>query len=125
MSTALEVLKGAREIVAKGWCRAYYAVDKDGKPVSETSPDACKHCSMGAMYASAGGYHSTEGRALVEEAALRLYSVVSQRRPYHWRSAVTLWNDQKARNQTEVVAAFDKAIEVTEYLTKQEMKVAA
>lgn len=50
--TVKEVLIAARAKIADpaNWAKGSFATDKNGSPVWETSKDACRFCSAGAVY---------------------------------------------------------------------------
>lgn len=96
-TTVLDVLKGARELVAKGWTQG--AFQRGG----------C-YCALGAIIKAAEPV--SEARLVAEDEAVRhLQDLVG--------NYVDEWNDEDYRTQDEVVAAFDKAIERVESGTQR------
>lgn len=55
--TTLEILKAARELIAKpgGWCQRAYARDSIRWPVSFESGGACAFCAEGAILRTGAG----------------------------------------------------------------------
>ena len=49
----LAAVREVRTILEKGWCRFHMAIDILGNEVPCGSSEACKHCLLGAIYASA------------------------------------------------------------------------
>lgn len=46
---SLEILTAAREKIRSGWCKHYYATDKDGIPVDSDSTSAANFCAIGSI----------------------------------------------------------------------------
>lgn len=93
--TTIEILKGARALIEKGWCQGRYATDTNGAPASERSDNAVCFCISGALFrlgAGAGAPASYAVRAAIDYAYL------------------VAWNDKRGRTKEQVLAAFDKAI---------------
>lgn len=106
--TAREILILARGYIEKGWCRGQFARTEDGEGALAVSEDARSWCALGAIeratfevpmqsYASRGAAE----RLLREAAGVRSDF-----------DATTAWNDDPERTKEEVLAAFDKAIEL-------------
>lgn len=113
MTTAKEILQKARKLITEpgSWIQGHYAQDANGKLVDEESEDATCYCSSGALSAAACPRGQTE-QELVES------------QPYRYRARATLeaymdgnviaFNDREGRTHEQVLAAFDKAIELVE-----------
>ena len=110
----IDVLRGAREMIdwPGAWTKHASATDRDGMEVPLIGPDACSWCATGAIE-----YIVTVDelpRAVADEAVKSLArtlfpdSMYSTRLP--WR-VVQQWNDETFREHTEILAAFDAAIE--------------
>lgn len=90
----VKALERARARVAKGWCQGWYAKGKSGKDVSILSKYAVQWCAIGAFKT-----HMPAGAESALKQAIDTYHVIA-------------WNDAKQRTQEEVLAAFDRAIEL-------------
>lgn len=98
----LAVLHAARELVAAGWCQGALARNRYGREVERRSPSASRFCAAGALYQIGAWFPpSTEDAAF--HALAQTLGVE--------RARLALWNDDPARTQAEVVAAFDAAIQ--------------
>jgi hypothetical protein len=94
---AVKALVEARAMVAMGWTQGVYARDADGNDIEDCDDtrDAACWCASGALHLSGGTFGSHARSALV--AAIETSDIAG-------------WNDDPARTQEEVLAAFDKAI---------------
>ena len=105
MSRRLEILKNAREVVArpKGWVKTWV------EPTSETE-DGYAYCALGAVKTAAGLLpYGTHWNAETVEAALALADVVPDRYVgSERRSAAMNYNDRTS--QKCVVELFDETI---------------
>jgi hypothetical protein len=97
------MLMEARQRVADGWCTGAVARDRDEAGVLAWSPSARSWSILGAILASWHDHGSVEP----------IITSVSALAKATGASAVEVWNDRPARTQEEVVAAFDRAIELT------------
>ena len=54
MTGVIDVLHKMRELLGTpgGWCKRYYALDKNKTCVRATSPDACQFCLEGSIWAA-------------------------------------------------------------------------
>jgi len=91
VTTTLQILESAREKIAGGWCQGYFM--KEGK-----------YCAVGAINRSGYGVSNVEG--------CDPYSLLRKAIALPMFTRITLWNDTPGRTQAEVVAVFDKAIEL-------------
>lgn len=95
-SPVADILRKARQLIADGWCqRDSVAYDARSKTFS--------YCALGAISA-AGNLRTARNLAFVY-----LTSAISPQ-----AVAIPHWNDHPRRTQEEVLAAFDKAIELAE-----------
>jgi len=104
--TSLEVLKGARDLLAdpERWCKGAFALDAHGNLLADGfEPGACKWCLAGAI-------EKISGRSSMEyEPALgRLNRIVQGSA----NTPITLvsWHDEEERTHAEVLALLDAAI---------------
>lgn len=88
------ILKRARKLIEKGWCRGVAAVTKSGTPVLPRSKHACRWCVSGAIQV----YDRDDGfNACINY----LSSAVG--------SNIICFNDEQT-NKKPVLRAFDRAI---------------
>lgn len=106
MKTTVEILKEARELIAKpgAWTQHHSARDASGHRVPVTHHRACSFCAYGAVARVAFPASSTAA------AAQALDRVVDAE---DWFPD---FNDSRGRTQEEVVAKFDEAIAAEEAL---------
>lgn len=102
MKTVIEVLEGARDLVARpgGWTQGCSARTAKGNPIGSKSDKAACFCAVGAIQRVAGrirGINYAEAVTALGFAAGNAY--------------IVHWNDAPYRTQAEVVVAFDRAIE--------------
>ena len=97
--STIQLLKGVRHFLSQGWCREYYAIDRNRCPIINTEEKATAWCIMGA-------FHEVRNytKATKEDAMLELAKTVGT-------TDLILWNDEVVKNQDEVVDALDKTID--------------
>lgn len=104
--SVVDVLTKARGLVEKGWTTGHYARDSFGAEC-DYSFASC-WCAEGALFASCTGLTfaepGTEDDAL-GRAFNRMFDVIGSKH-------IPTWNDAPGRTQAEVLAAFDRAIEL-------------
>jgi hypothetical protein len=90
----------ARERITIGWCQGAVAQDEDGRAVAPESSDARRWSALGALLASwNGGPVGDLGQAVTS-----LHAATKG-------SPLEVWNDRPGRTQTDVVSAFERAID--------------
>jgi hypothetical protein len=99
--TVADDLRAARALVEKGWTQGAYARTKTGKECPDRSLHAKCWCASGAIWRVCA--HDGIG---FSEAHKQLSAAINKPIPY--------WNDAPGRTQAEVLAAFDRAIEIAE-----------
>ena len=104
MSAVADKLREARALIGRGWTQGVFARDAGGRCVSPMSPDACCFCMMGAVERIASGTYSGDTLISCLEDALGVHDAIG----------ITSFNDDFKRTQPQVLAAFDKAIELAE-----------
>lgn len=93
------ILKKARALIAKGWCKNHLAVDANGDPRPSESPKAVAWCAVGAIYRAGGAANARySARAFLDNAA---------------DGDVLVLNDT-SRTRRPVLRAFDRAIALAE-----------
>ena len=90
----------ARERIAIGWCQGTVAQAEDGRTVAPESSDARRWSLLGALLASWNGGPVGDLRQAVTS-----LNAATGRLP------LEVWNDQPGRTQTDVVNAFEQAID--------------
>lgn len=101
--TATELLTAARNLIRdKGHCKGRMATDCDGNQVRVSSERACRFCMIGAL-----ANRSREGDSvmLMNDAVMVLCFVTGR--------TVSAANDDPRTTVADVMAWFDKAIEVS------------
>ncbi len=98
MKTTKEILVEARGYIAQGWTQGAYARDAHDLPRDGAHPDAVCWCMYGAL-------HRAEGPELYRPDVRDLLSEIV-------REPLDEWNDDEDRKHAEVLAAFDRAIEM-------------
>lgn len=99
--TPLETLKTARALVANGWTQETFARDGSGSAVRSRAENAVCFCATGAISRACRSDHDA-----YQLAYAAIERVVGE--------PPATWNDSRHRTQAEVVAAFDRAIELEE-----------
>jgi hypothetical protein len=99
MSAVADKLRVARALVAKGWTQEVFARDRRGKEVRTAERSAACWCAYGAVIRADAEY---DGYVYLSRAIGLTGQLISQ------------WNDEPTRTQQEVLAAFDRAIELAE-----------
>lgn len=101
--SAAEDLTAARDLFAtKGWSKGSFARDSQGEKLAKPTTDAAFLCPSGAIMAACGytipsyGYSHAAQFVRLATGAYNL----------------TFWNDEVAESQEQVIAAFDRAIEL-------------
>jgi hypothetical protein len=104
--SVIEVLKEARAKIAIGWTQGPPAVNANGLSVDPMSPDACKWCGLGAIYAVSKNLNIE----LWDEAD----AFISGQARIAGDAGIVHFNEKPGRTQSEVVELFSKAIERAE-----------
>lgn len=96
-----DILREAKRLIKKGWTRGAWA--RIGKDATHSSdPAATCFCASGALFrVSAGDLRRVASDYLRRGARLRT-------------SEIPKWNDAPGRKKSQVLAAFDKAIQLAE-----------
>lgn len=102
MSAVADKLREARALIERGWTQGQWARGKSGRPVRYNSRFAVCWCSSGAQARAFG--KDWEG---YQDAKEMFFAAIEH-------SNIAVWNDAPERTQAEVLAAFDKAIELAE-----------
>jgi hypothetical protein len=105
VSAVADKLREARALIEpyEQWCQGHSAYDDRGHRTIETDPLARSWCTIGAVSRVYGAHWSLEYCAAIN--ALRRAT---------GQPDLVWWNDQPHRPHAEVLAAFDKAIELAE-----------
>ena len=102
MTNTKTVLENARALVANGWTQGAFARTESGLICDDVMHDrATSFCILGAIERSAQNwFEDTSARKIMRKATDE-------------RITLGCWNDAPERTQAEVLAAFDRAIELT------------
>ena len=109
MIKAKELLIEARKVIAdpNNWSKRWVAVNKTGKPVQTTSPDAVAFCSIGAISITEQklyGYENSIVTNLYRQSRDPAVSALNKFMPG------TIGGFQEIHTHAEVLEAWDKAI---------------
>lgn len=104
--TPTEILRAARAKVEAGWCQGPCAIDANGEAVGVNDVRACKWCMFGAINCFVDGYSTAE--RLLNDVVVSMGHI-----------GFINFNEAPDRTQQEVLAAFDRAIELSEQATTQ------
>jgi hypothetical protein len=114
--TAAAMLSEARRLVATGWCQGAHARNGAGREVSSWSAEARSWSLLGALLTSWHRQdsqidedvitHLADAHALGEATEV-LGEVVGT-------ASLERWNDDRRRNQAEVIAAMERALALLE-----------
>ena len=94
-----EILRGARERIARGWCQGAFARNAHGAKTYATSADAVSWSAYGAIAAAEPDPDERLG------AVVWFFSAAPD------AMSMFDWNNCEDRTQDDVLAVFDKAIE--------------
>jgi hypothetical protein len=98
--TTKEMLTEARSLIKKGWTQGSFAKDVNGNEVDPKSSQAVSWCSLGAMEAAC--YCPRDSRLPILDILRRAAGTC----------VISDWNDHPNTTKEEILAAFDKAIEL-------------
>lgn len=101
-------LKIARGRLEKGWCRDFFARDKDGDAVGANDPEAVEWDVLGAIF---GGLHPAWVMEAIEKA-------IKSKNADADISSLSKWNDNVVKDKEEVLSVFDEAISKLEQEVK-------
>jgi hypothetical protein len=97
---AEQLLAGAAELIAKGWCQNSLAEDRDGRQVEPWSEAACRWSPLGALTRV---WHERRGVEVeVFEVAYAALALATGGRPEEWNAA-------RWRTRRHVLRAFARA----------------
>jgi hypothetical protein len=114
MKTVLQILEEAQKLVMAGWTQGAWARDNQGLPVKYlvNGNKAVCFCTLGAIYHNIES--GDDGAQIGEETQSRFKEAISS------KQNIVRWNDAPERTREEVVAAFDRAIQLEKHLNKIE-----
>lgn len=104
------VLRGARYLIQRGWCRGTPARDAMGQPTDVTQPDAVSFCLEGALWRAMEdlGMMATRLNPNFHPTMREVRRFLRQHLPY--QIPLWIWNDQRERTQEDVLRLLDRAI---------------
>lgn len=106
MTDAAQKLRAARALIERGWTQKVYARGKC-REVPYDSKSAVCYCAMGAI-AAVNGMYPTSTLTGVDQLDAAIGA------PREDEAEILIWNDAPERTKAEVLAAFDKAIQLAE-----------
>jgi hypothetical protein len=103
---AVELLQGARDLIAQGWAQGADARAEDGTPVEPWDPAATSWSLLGGIVASLERSRERAGDLPLERLALALHylALVVE------NDSLAAWNDDAAQTKDAVVDVLDRAI---------------
>ena len=120
MTQPTQMLRQARDLVARGWCQGVPARREDDMRARATEERACKWCATGALEAVMFRENTTWDSlydsfdllcSAIEASGYKLWNTSSNLTQSQLDSGrVQRFNDTMGRTQEEVVAVFEEAI---------------
>ena len=115
VTTALE---RARELVENGWCQMQPAKDAAGRSVFAHSEDAAQFCVSGAVARATWPWENDDGELWeVTQKCFELLALAVREQGWNmsehtpWQGIIE-WNDEPARTKGDVVALYNRALEL-------------
>ena len=125
----VELLKTARDHIAKGWCQRAFARTAEGIGVRSHNPNACSFCTLGAIYAVVDvlpvsiRYYDL---CALSDAVTNALNVAIKKSgtkgiPYSTQNSESIarWNDYPERTKEEVLAVYDSAIQAESAISSE------
>lgn len=106
---SVEVVRGAIELIQKGWTQKALARNEGGWTVSPTHEGACTWCIEGALFKAKWDLFPDKEDEHLDPMASRLVAF--------FRAPISEWNDQEDRTQSEVVEAMKEFLNSEESLS--------
>ena len=107
MSAVADKLRRARALIDRGWAQGEYVAEAFLSDVIAGDYNGpCHVCATGAIGVAVGDYPDAYA---AEELVNKLADAIGVERNI---GAIEVWNDTEGRTQAEVLAAFDRAIEL-------------
>jgi len=101
MKPHILILQAARDVIAAGfWTKGWFARDKDGLMVNDTSKHACSFCALGAL---SGAAFDLGARGEDREKAIRAFEEACL-------PGVSTDKNDSAKSNRQVVDLFDRAL---------------
>jgi hypothetical protein len=104
-SRGLQLLRGARDLVATSWCRDADARDSRGVEVDPWDGAAASWSLLGALVAVMERQADADGEMPLEDVAAALYALAE----LIDTDSLVVWNDDPARTQADVLWTLDRA----------------
>ena len=107
----IEVLTAAKSLIAKrgGWTKDEAARTRAGTPTQIQDPKACSFCTMGAIARASGAQYMNEIKLEISQLLVKAAGI---ERASHPPGAIMIWNDKTTTKKQDVLALFDRAIEL-------------
>jgi hypothetical protein len=116
VSAVADKLREARALIERGWTQGEFALDAKGEEIESPDQTPTCFCALGAISQAALGYPDPDAEDFVSNAKPfeDVSTVLAQALGFRFSHEIAKWNDRLGRTQAEVLAAFDKAIELAE-----------
>jgi hypothetical protein len=105
ISGGWELLRGARDLVASGWCQRADALDAGGGEVDAWDENATMWSLLGSIVAVLEREAATTGEIPLDELSAALYALAGMIET----DSLVAWNDAPSRSQLEVLHVLDAA----------------
>jgi hypothetical protein len=105
VSSGLQLLRDARDLVASGWCQRADARDVRGDEVDAWDDDAAVWSLLGSIVAVLERKAATTGEIPLDELSAALYALAGVIET----DSLVAWNDAPSRSQREVLHVLDAA----------------
>ena len=107
--TTKEILTAARGFIKEGWTKDNYACDEDGLRQWPTSPQACRWCAVGSLYATLGIHKDDRNKPnkSFDGTLNYLNNIVRYFGDY---TVISDFNDNPETTKEDILAVFDEAI---------------
>lgn len=97
----IQVLKDAKDLLEKGWCKNHYTLGPTDNPTH--------FCSSGAIR-----YASRNKSFYVRQAALRTFRQFLTENTAGKYNNIPWWNDMHGRNKAQVIGMFERCVQAME-----------
>jgi hypothetical protein len=116
VSEIADKLREARALIERGWTKGEFALDANGDEADGITAQPVCFCALGAISQAAIGYPNPDADDLpvINEPFDEVATFFAGSLGFRFSHEVARWNDALGRTQAEVLAAFDKAIELAE-----------
>lgn len=99
-SDEVRILRGATELIERGWCQDHAACDEHGASADWEAKNAASFCTLGAV---ARATRSLQFNVFKDGVYDRVVAALKARLPDGYRGSVPAWNDAPERTKQEVL----------------------